>query len=92
MVSLMILEAGTSTANLFPNPANTQVSLAHTERLSGDIVVTLFDVHGREKQTTRFEEGQVFSLEVAQLPQGVYFLSLIHSGQVISRGKILITR
>jgi len=79
-------------SNIFPNPANTQVSLAHTERISGDIAVTLFDVHGREKQTTRFEEGQVFLLDVAQLPQGVYFLSLTHKGQVISRGKILITR
>ena len=79
-------------SNIFPNPAHTQVSLAHTERINGDIAITLFDVHGRERQTTRFEEGQIFSLEVAQLPQGIYFLSLIQNGQVISRGKILITR
>lgn len=74
-------------ANIFPNPANAQISLAHTERINGDIAITVFDVHGREQQTTRFEEGQVFSLEVGQLPQGVYFLSLTHSGQVISRDR-----
>ncbi len=68
---------------IYPNPAT---SLLHVELTGFDEVPMTFEIHdisGRLLSTNRCEPGtQNTTINVAQLPAGIYLLTAINSGQV----------
>lgn len=93
----------TDEANIlvFPNPAWDQVKI-ELEQLNGGLtMIQLFNAQGQllARQSTERpvtaappESPLSFSLQVAHLPQGVYFLTATHCGQLVGSQRILVHR
>ena len=74
---------------LHPNPANTLVTI--TGQLEG-LHLNVFDIYGRSIQTLILQDTQ-HSIDVSQLPIGVYQLKLQNElGVLIFEEKLIVTR
>ncbi len=65
---------------LYPNPTTDAINMSFglQESLS-NAVITIFDLQGKllqSKQVKNIENGQVISLDVSQLPQGLYMATI----------------
>ena len=72
--------ANGSTFKLFPNPGTDKVNLSFglNEPLS-KAAITIYDLQGKQLQTTQLnviENGQVVSLDISQLQQGMYIATI----------------
>jgi Secretion system C-terminal sorting domain len=63
---------------LVPNPATTETSVSFFARTSGPATITLTDILGRPLRTeTLIASGRVqYRLDTANLPDGIYFVSV----------------
>ncbi len=71
---------------VFPNPATDQVFISLPEQISKTVSLSVFDALGKARKIEAMLRGGISSLDVAQLPAGIYFLQ-IRSGkhQVVKR-------
>ncbi len=82
--------SGSVLMTLYPNPANTALSVRIAGSVKGEIVIT--DVTGRQLLTKEFESrnGSAENISTTGLASGVYFLKLNSEGKNISTKKFLI--
>jgi hypothetical protein len=77
---------------VYPNPAN-QTMTVESESTLEEGVLRLIDLQGQTVITQALPFGSNrLSLEVGDVPAGIYFLEIIHSGGKILRQKVLIAR
>ncbi len=78
-----------------PNPASSMVQVSYELSEKLDLQLTLFDANGRLLQLRNLGEqipGEYTEeLNVAQLPEGVYFLNLV-SSQGVANQRIIVTK
>jgi len=74
---------------LYPNPANTNVSVVLPEANSGDIQFVMYNMVGAEVMRKTMIQG-TNSVSVESLQNGVYFYSIIHNNQMIETKKLII--
>ena len=68
---------GIDVFNTFPNPFNNQINITFTEKVGQNVKFELFDQTGRLIQDSeQFINDVFYSMEVYQLPMGVYFLAV----------------
>jgi hypothetical protein len=100
---LVITETSTPTAvyeppvvnaNLYPNPAfnNELILVLESNRFLRSSVAKVFDVSGRSgQQSIRSLGGSKYSIELAGLPSGTYWIE-IREKQFIVRKKFIVLR
>jgi len=74
--------------NIFPNPADIEVTISYTGALDNDASVTLFDLTGRVVYNSLMN-GRSLTISVSGLSKAMYFCKVIFNGQTITR-KILV--
>lgn len=91
-----LASSGNASVSVYPNPASDMVQVALEGTLSyKDAQIRLIDVSGRTLLLRRenINAGkQVFSLDTAPLPAGLYHLQIHASGSLIAAQKVMIMR
>lgn len=72
--------------HVFPNPAKDELHLTGIE--SGDKIV-ITSIVGQEVLLQQLENVSEINLNIANLPSGVYFVSLFENGNIVSRSKFI---
>jgi hypothetical protein len=74
------------TANLYPNPANDEVSIDYVLTSNQDVNLKLINSMGQQVKTDYNAEGvqgnNTIKLDVADLPDGIYFAQLLIDGKI----------
>jgi hypothetical protein len=74
--------------NVFPNPASDKVKIEFTgENSPQQVQLIVHDLLGREVLTQNLKAGS--DLDLTQIPQGLYQLSLFSENQLLARRKLL---
>lgn len=81
--------AAAAALSVIPNPAHDQVRVSVSEKIT-DAEIRLLDARGRLLQMQRFDEWTGTSFSVANLPSGVYFLSVFAAGKPVGMEKLLV--
>lgn len=88
--------SGATLTAAYPNPTSGATSIRYDLRQPGDISVTLHDLHGSE--VLRVFEGPraigqyTLSLDLASVPEGVYFYRIVNGGSTIAGSTMVVTR
>lgn len=75
--------------SLFPNPVTDELKITYSIKDFTNLKFNLFNALGQEVRATKQKqaepfEAQTFTLDVSQLPAGIYFLNFFDLGQKIS--------
>jgi hypothetical protein len=73
---------------VYPNPANNQVTISSSTSLS-NASITLLDVTGKVLFKKNNLEGQHQTIDISQFSSGIYFVELINQNGNISRTKLI---
>lgn len=86
-----INEASKLEVNMYPVPANEELSISLAELPAASVNVEFLDVLGKVVVKQRISSA-FSSVDVSELPEGVYFTRFIVNGDVASTKKIIIKR
>jgi hypothetical protein len=70
---------------LAPNPASSYVNLQWDTQLAGDISIRVFDLTGKEVLYEKISANGQYKLDVSDLREGMYMISLASGNQVINK-------
>lgn len=73
--------------NIYPNPANSILFLEHKGKQINTKAVTVYNVMGQAMNTPITTSGQTASIDISQLPAGVY--EVIYNTDVVATGKFV---
>jgi hypothetical protein len=74
-----------------PNPASDWVELRFTDPATELTTLQIFDLTGRLLQRYFLPAGtEVYSLDIAVLPAGIYWIILQKDGRVVGQQKVLV--
>jgi spore coat protein CotH len=76
--------------SVFPNPAQTSVTISVSEAVAPDALISFRDVTGKELQVIQPGQNRNFVLSTADLPDGVYFLVLNSTGNAPFTSKLVV--
>lgn len=88
-ITTSVNEIDAISISVFPNPATTKITISTTSAGSGNILVSLFDINGKMALQDRFARNNENTLDVSELPKGVYFLKA-ETQEGIANKKIVI--
>lgn len=83
-------EVAQSSFMLYPNPAQTSVNIG--ARGKANATIYLVDMLGREVRTERLSQEGKLTLEISDLPNGIYTIMLEHNGAITFEGKVVVTK
>lgn len=81
------LENGLS---IFPNPFSTQVTL-RTDNYFNNATLLVDNIFGQTVKQIKNVSGQKITLQMNNLPSGLYFVRLTEENKIIAEGKLVIT-
>jgi hypothetical protein len=80
---------------VYPNPFNSQIRISYTIKTRGHVNLKLYNSLGQEIEQLKNEEENAGQHEInymnSKIPSGIYFLTLNHSGEIITQ-KIVLTK
>ena len=86
-------ELSYSISNLYPNPATNNAYINYSIPFGSDAVVALYDVCGKlEQEYVLTDNMGILSLDLSQLPAGVYFYSINANGKIVKSDKLIVIR
>lgn len=71
-------------ATVHPNPFEQSVFISFTETMEQDILVSVFDVSGKQIYLRKFTPSQRLELNLKDLPIGTYLLKAISDGKLLN--------
>ena len=81
------------TANLYPNPANDQVSIEYSLTSNQNVDLRLINSMGQQVKTDYNTEGiqgnNIISLNIEDLPEGIYFAQLLIDGKIAATKRFI---
>lgn len=84
-----------SKTTVFPNPANSEMTLQYTLEKAGDVRIELRDKEGNllkaVKEGPQQAGPQSITVDAAQLQEGIYYLAVISQGQQVTQ-KVVVAR
>ena len=84
-----IQELSTLECQITPNPFNDKLYIASTS-ISGDVMVRLFDIQGREVFATQISEFSQFSeIKIPEINSGIYVIKIEDRNQRTYNQKII---
>jgi hypothetical protein len=82
----------TNSLNVYPNPASYQVNISFNAISSGDAIIRLLDVQGREiiRDNANAAAGKfMHEIDVTGLATGIYMIE-VQSGDLLARRRVSI--
>jgi hypothetical protein len=76
----------------FPNPAIDILTIKLSQKISGDILVSLNDIVGRTFIAERITELFSSELDLKDIPQGFYILSIQNNNESIFNSKVYVQK
>lgn len=77
-------------AHLYPNPAQHALKIEFEVTALSNTQFRLFNLLGKEVLLNRLNVGELHTIDVEHLPNGVYFFRLEQNGKLIQNGKQII--
>lgn len=78
---------------MYPNPTNTNLFVEYSIAANETVQVNMSDVNGRMIKSTLLTTGTTInSIDVSELVNGVYFVTLFNNNKLISNKKIVIMK
>jgi len=77
---------------LYPNPSNGKYSVELNNVLKGNVKISVVDLQGKEvyqENLNNFNGYQKFSVDISQLPKGIYFMKLSNGENAATKRLIL---
>ncbi|MEI7727752.1 MAG: T9SS type A sorting domain-containing protein, partial [Bacteroidota bacterium] len=74
---------------IYPNPANDKISITSNRKLTGETIITIFNMKGEQVMPVRFLHQNVIETDVSLLAKGIYLLK-IQTKAAIEIKKLLI--
>lgn len=75
---------------IYPNPANDKLNVYFESGTNAqETKIMLCDIYGREVKNAEIKE-ETTSIDVDDLPAGIYFITLMQNGKVLARQKVVI--
>jgi hypothetical protein len=74
--------------SFFPNPVNKELYVNIPDNISTDFNLTIVDIHGKLLLTETRTQEKLSTIDLSQLPAGVYFL-MVSSGDLTYQAKIV---
>ncbi|MBL7914795.1 MAG: T9SS type A sorting domain-containing protein [Bacteroidia bacterium] len=71
--------------SIFPNPTNNKITIRLTETAEKVSSVNIFNIYGQEVKSIRIAPAHTAVIDISDLAQGVYFIKLNNSNQLISK-------
>jgi hypothetical protein len=65
-----------STFKVFPNPANSRITISYISPLPGETDISIFKITGEEVMVGKFRSQHPFEMDVSNLPKGMYLVKL----------------
>jgi hypothetical protein len=83
-----------STIKILPNPANEWITLSFPDILTnGKVELSIYDLLGRQVLSEKvYPENRLVSLNVSDLPSGIYLIETYDSRNQVMKGKFIIKR
>lgn len=75
---------------IYPVPATDNLHFVFDQQLNANFSFT--DINGREVYSTNMSNSLFVKVDVASLPQGMYFYRLSQAGQTLKAGKVSVAR
>ncbi|WP_299112880.1 choice-of-anchor L domain-containing protein [uncultured Winogradskyella sp.] len=69
--------------SLYPNPANTKVTIALNGKSVNDLEVSLIDIQGKIISTPQVVRDDLLELDVSSLNSGLYFVQLKNDSRIV---------
>ena len=82
-----INENGIATVTLYPNPTHTSVNVVLGDNVRATDI-RLFNAFGQLISTTDVNSS-VTAIDLSQLPNGIYFVQIFNSGELVTTGKVV---
>ncbi|MDQ3112396.1 MAG: CotH kinase family protein [Bacteroidota bacterium] len=80
----------TNAISVYPNPAQTSVTISVSESAGADAVISFSDVTGKELLLIQPDQNHQYVLSTADLPAGIYFLVLNSAGNSPVTSKLVV--
>jgi hypothetical protein len=74
--------------NVYPNPSKETIFVRAKEHEVKDISLSLFDLSGRHIKTV----NNTSQIELSNLNQGLYFLTVYNEGRLVHTERVVVTR
>jgi len=74
---------------LYPNPATKTITITSNSKLSGETLITIFNMKGEQVKVARFQNQNLAEIDVSNLTKGVYIVKIQTRGEV-ERKKLVI--
>jgi hypothetical protein len=67
---------------VYPSPANENINVQFNQAISGSATISIFDATGSLVNRDQVNQitNKIFTMDVAQLPNGVYFMNVDNNG------------
>lgn len=75
---------------VYPVPAKDNLHFVFDQQLNAEFSLT--DINGREVYSTSMNNSLFVKVDVATMPEGMYFYHLNNAGQTLKAGKVSVTR
>jgi hypothetical protein len=89
-----VKKTGGDILKVYPNPFNSQMTVKYTLKTRGQVLLKLFNSLGQEVSVLKNEEENAGLHEIKfqndKLPSGIYFLTLNHSGEIVTQKIVLV--
>lgn len=82
----------TAIQNIHPNPANNVVMVNYSSKLSGNLEVQIMDLAGKTVILQSPDNTGRTAMDVSQLQDGLYILTLSENGELKGRAKLMVAK
>lgn len=82
-----VLASQTVNLNIYPNPAKSYVNIVLSSSENEIAMIRCYDMTGKEVFAQETELGLTTRIDVADLPQGLYFVRIIADNQILATQK-----
>lgn len=79
--------------HLYPNPVSRLLNVSLSGNETGKVLLTINDVMGKKVKIQRISNGEKsVSLDVSDLPEGIYGISITEGNQAVYKDKLIVCR
>jgi hypothetical protein len=76
------IKSSDNTLTLYPNPAQDRINIEQTDNQSGETMVSIFNMQGKELLNNTFRNQNVMTLTIGTLSKDIYFVKVINNMNV----------
>jgi hypothetical protein len=76
------IKSSDNALTLYPNPAQDRLNIEQTSSQSGETMVSVFNMQGKELLSSTFRNQNIMTLSIGTLSKDIYFVKVINNKNV----------